>query len=87
MPAPWFLSQGDGKNELLSNVIRKIHLDGKGRLWIGTLKGLNILHIHTGQIESYVHNPTDKNTLNFNSIYDIFRTGRTISGLQLISVG
>jgi len=65
--------QGDGKNNLLSNVIRKIHLDGKGGLWIGTIKGLNILNIHTGQIGSYVHNPTDKNTLNFNSIYDIFQ--------------
>ncbi|HSC51987.1 MAG TPA: two-component regulator propeller domain-containing protein [Phnomibacter sp.] len=64
--------QGDNGHGLLSDVVRKIHLDRKGQLWIGTLKGLNLLHTNTGEMEAYVHKPTDPHSLNFNSIYDLF---------------
>ena len=63
----------DIRNGLLSNVIRKLHLDAKGNLWIGTMKGLNILHLPSGKLASYEHKPEDNQTLNFNSIYDIFQ--------------
>ncbi|MCU7549251.1 ATP-binding protein [Chitinophagaceae bacterium LB-8] len=57
---------------LVSNVIRKIRTDRKGRLWIGTLKGLNLYDPLTDRFISYVHKPEDPHTLNYNSIYDIF---------------
>jgi len=64
--------EGDQKNGLVSNIIRKIKLDKKGRLWIGTLKGLNLFDLATEHFETYVHDPEDESSLNFNSIFDIF---------------
>jgi ligand-binding sensor domain-containing protein/signal transduction histidine kinase len=57
---------------LLSNVIRQLHIDSAGRIWIGTLKGLNLFYPDSEKIESYTHHPDDALSLNFNSIYDLF---------------
>ncbi|MEJ8818669.1 ligand-binding sensor domain-containing protein [Lacibacter sp. H407] len=57
---------------LLSNIIRKLRIDTAGRIWIGTLKGLNLFYPEIEKIESYAHHPDDARSLNFNSIYDLF---------------
>lgn len=57
---------------LVSNIIRKVYADSKGRIWVGTLKGLNLIYPDAEKIESYVNSPGDPGSLNFNSIYDIF---------------
>ncbi|MEX6689923.1 two-component regulator propeller domain-containing protein [Danxiaibacter flavus] len=57
----------------ISNIIRKIIRDKNGKLWIGTLKGLDILDPVSLKFETYVHDPGDDRTLNFNSIWDIMQ--------------
>ncbi|MDB5120114.1 MAG: hypothetical protein JWN56_1332 [Sphingobacteriales bacterium] len=61
------------KPGIVSNNIRKIIVDKKGRLWIGTLKGLSIFDSATEQFMSFQHDSDDKNSLSQNSIYDIFQ--------------
>jgi ligand-binding sensor domain-containing protein len=56
-----------------SNFIRKITRDKNGKLWIGTLKGLNILDPVSLKFETYANDPADDRTLNFNSIWDIMQ--------------
>ncbi|WP_276501713.1 ligand-binding sensor domain-containing protein [Terrimonas pollutisoli] len=65
-------AQNNNEYPLLSNVIRKVYVDRKGRIWVGTLKGLNLIDPISGKAESYVSNANDPQTLYFNSIYDIF---------------
>ncbi|MBV4358200.1 ligand-binding sensor domain-containing protein [Pinibacter aurantiacus] len=55
----------------ISNAIRKIILDRKGKLWIGTLRGLNIVDPDLLKFQAFVNDPQNERTLNFNSIYDI----------------
>lgn len=55
----------------VSNIIRKIITDKSGRIWIGTLKGLDVLDPVSLRFETYVHDPGNDRSLNFNSIYDI----------------
>ncbi|MDH7461695.1 two-component regulator propeller domain-containing protein [Chitinophagaceae bacterium 26-R-25] len=57
----------------ISNIIRKIIRDRNGKLWIGTLKGLNILDPDSLKFQTFVHNPQNERTLNFNSIWDIMQ--------------
>lgn len=64
--------QNNKEFPLLSNIIRKVYVDRKGRIWVGTLKGLNLIDPVTEKTEAYVNNASDPQTLNFNSIYDIF---------------
>jgi ligand-binding sensor domain-containing protein/signal transduction histidine kinase len=59
------------ENGLLSNRIRKLLVDKSNRLWIGTLKGLNLFDPVTGKFQAYIHVPGNPTTLNYNSIYDI----------------
>jgi ligand-binding sensor domain-containing protein/signal transduction histidine kinase len=64
--------QRNSEFPILSNVIRKVYIDRKDRIWVGTLKGLNLIDPVTGKTEAYVNNASDPQSLNFNSIYDIF---------------
>lgn len=57
----------------VSNTIRKILADTNGQLWIGTLKGLNVLNPETLAFATYVHDADNVHSLNFNSIYDILQ--------------
>jgi len=66
-----YTHQNNAETGLVNNVIRKVTVDSKGRIWIGTLKGLSILDPEVEQFENYVHKSDDQKTLNFNSIYDI----------------
>jgi len=67
------IKAGDNLNSnLASNIVRKIRVDQYGKVWIGTLKGLTIYYPSLNQFYSYFHKPEDPNTLNYNSIYDMF---------------
>lgn len=57
---------------LINNTIRKITVDSKGRIWIGTLKGLSVLNPQSEHFDNYHNESGDEKALNFNSIYDIF---------------
>ncbi len=57
--------------EILSDgTVRVITEDNKGRMWLGTEKGITILN-PDGTIEIIQQNFVDKNKLNDNAIYDI----------------
>lgn len=56
----------------ISNIIRKVITDKKGRIWIGTLKGLTVFNPTSGAFKNYIRDPNDEYSLNFNSIYDIY---------------
>ncbi|MBQ3658050.1 MAG: response regulator [Bacteroidales bacterium] len=58
-----------GKNGLTTNVIRCIHRDHDGRIWVGTyLKGLSEYHPKTKTFTLYENNPDDLTTLSHNDV-------------------
>ncbi|MEI6945562.1 two-component regulator propeller domain-containing protein [Paraflavisolibacter sp. H34] len=81
-PLGRYLHRTGATDGLVSNTIRKIITDRKGRTWIGTLKGLNVYEPATGRFQSYVHQPGNPRSLNFNSIYDLLedRQGNVWAG-------
>lgn len=68
-----FVKNGNDKNSLVNNNVRKILLHKNGSLWIGTQDGLSILNPYTHKFINYQHDPTQPNSLSQNSIYDIFQ--------------
>lgn len=66
-----YRSENDKGAALTSNIIRKIIVDKEGRVWIGTLKGLNIYDPRKHLFEKYLHKPGEYNSLNYNSIHDM----------------
>ncbi|MES2454219.1 MAG: two-component regulator propeller domain-containing protein [Bacteroidota bacterium] len=64
---------GNGTHALISNVIRKIKMDGNGKLWISTLNGLSIFDVAAQKFTNLAHNPEDPSGLNQNSVYDILQ--------------
>ncbi|MEO5976900.1 MAG: two-component regulator propeller domain-containing protein [Chryseolinea sp.] len=46
-----YKAQPEPSNAISSNLVRVIKPDGKGKLWLGTDNGLNILNIQTGAFE------------------------------------
>lgn len=74
--AQHFKEEKEQTATLVSNTIRKIVVDHKGRVWIGTLKGLTVFDPVRKVFDNYTHVPEDANTLNYNSIYDIFEDGQ-----------
>ncbi|MBK7098511.1 MAG: hypothetical protein IPH58_09355 [Sphingobacteriales bacterium] len=65
-------TEGNNAENILSNNVRKVLVDKKGQIWIGTLKGLNRYNYSTDKIDAWVHHPDDPYSINYNSIYDIF---------------
>jgi len=65
-------TEGNNSENILSNNVRKVIIDKKGQIWIGTLKGLNRYNYATNKIDAWVHHPGDPYSINYNSIYDIF---------------
>ena len=83
--------QAGQKTGLVNNNIRKIILDKRGELWIGTLKGLSVLDPLSETFKTFVHDPENPHSLNFNSIYDIFEdrqgtiwVGTYFGGLNIV---
>ena len=62
----------DKNSNILSNNVRKIIRDPKGRLLIGTLKGLSVWKDKDHHFLNYKHNSLAQQSLSQNSIYDIF---------------
>lgn len=78
-PLKHFVMNGGDGNGLLSNTIRSICADAKGRLWIGTSKGLNLL-LHGEQIKDnpkfvgFLHDKDNKESLSHNYVLPIFES-------------
>lgn len=60
-----------GNKKLLSNVVRKIYTDKLGRIWVGSLKGLDLFIPKTGNHFSFIHHPENNQSLASNSIYQL----------------
>ncbi|QNR85114.1 response regulator [Pedobacter riviphilus] len=56
-----------------SNNVRKIMLDQEGKLWIGTLHGINIYNPATQSFSTLQNEPENPSSLSQNSVYDIFQ--------------
>lgn len=56
-----------------SNNVRKIMLDQEGKLWIGTLHGINIYNPATQSFSILQNEPGNPASLSQNSVYDIFQ--------------
>lgn len=56
-----------------SNNIRKIIVDKTGKLWIGTLHGINIYNPLTKTFSNVQNEPGNNSSLSQNSVYDIFQ--------------
>jgi ligand-binding sensor domain-containing protein/signal transduction histidine kinase/DNA-binding response OmpR family regulator len=65
-------TSNSGANCLVNNVIRKILVDKEGFLWIATLNGISIYDPVNQIFKNLNHDPEDQNSLNQNSIYDIY---------------
>ncbi|MBO9620979.1 MAG: hypothetical protein J7539_18310, partial [Niabella sp.] len=57
---------------IISNVIRKIHVDKQGNVWAGSLKGLMLYNPASRSFRSFVHKPEDNRTLTYNSVYALY---------------
>lgn len=67
----WRHTRGKQGNELCSNYVRSLAFDNKGRLWIGTFNGLNILD--DGHFMTMTSDPFTQGSLSQNSVRSIFR--------------
>lgn len=56
-----------------SNNIRKIILDREGKLWIGSLHGINIYDPATKSFSTLQNEPENPSSLSQNSVYDIYQ--------------
>jgi signal transduction histidine kinase/ligand-binding sensor domain-containing protein/DNA-binding response OmpR family regulator len=54
-----FMNNPFDKSSISSNDIRAIFEDSKGRFWIGTSRGLNLMDLHSGKFSRF--KPADKN--------------------------
>jgi ligand-binding sensor domain-containing protein/signal transduction histidine kinase/DNA-binding response OmpR family regulator len=58
---------------IIHNNIRKIQLDNKGMLWVGTQEGLSIFDPAKLTAVAYRHDAGNRKSLNKNSIYSVFQ--------------
>ncbi len=56
-----------------SNNIRKIMLDQEGKLWIGSLHGINIYDTASKSFSTIQNEPENPSSLSQNSVYDIYQ--------------
>ncbi|SET30962.1 Two component regulator propeller [Draconibacterium orientale] len=61
-------SSGPENHQITSNIIRALHEDSSGDVWIGTENGLNCYHPETGKFDKYFYSTTDKKSLNDNAV-------------------
>ncbi|QIA07649.1 hybrid sensor histidine kinase/response regulator transcription factor [Draconibacterium halophilum] len=62
------IGRRNGFGALSSNIIRTLHEDRSGKVWIGTENGLNCYDPETGNMSYYFYSPADTNSLNDNTI-------------------
>ena len=75
-----FSKNGPGLSRLSSDIIRKLHEDRNGNLWIGTSEGLNMIErdqttINNPTIYIYKYSKEDQNSLSHDYILDIHENG------------
>nr|WP_321357751.1 two-component regulator propeller domain-containing protein [uncultured Draconibacterium sp.] len=59
---------GNGPTEISNNIIRALHEDSQGNVWIGTENGLNCFHPETETFSKYFYSTADTNSLNDNAV-------------------
>lgn len=52
--------------------IKTIYKDSYQNIWIGTLNGLNLFDLKTGEFQQFLNNPVDKNSISENYILSIY---------------
>ena len=62
----------DLRAQLPDGIVRALHLDSEGQLWIGTENGLGRLDTRTGAVEQFVHDASDPNSLGHDEILDLY---------------
>ncbi len=77
-------------SSLKSNIIRALHCDHEGILWVGTrFGGLSSYNINTDEWKTYLHDPKNEHSLNNDEVLSIFEDSKrrlwigTEKGLQL----
>ena len=50
--------------------------DSKGRIWIGTRSGLNLLDRTTGEFMRFIHDPADSTTIAKGAVIDVFEDSK-----------
>ncbi len=68
-----FTDADQSPTKLVNNHIRKLVLDEKARLWIGTQEGVSVLDINSRHFTSYVNDPWNKNSLSQNSVHSLYK--------------
>jgi len=68
-------------SNISSNLVRNLHIDSAGNLWVATTFGLNFLkkeNIEKGifRFITFLHNPADNQSLNYNDVIHIFEDTR-----------
>ncbi len=58
--------------EYEENGFRELYVDRKGKIWLGTMKGLYIFDPATGVMTKYKHSTTDVFSLPNNSVWEIY---------------
>jgi len=61
----------DAKNSLSNDFCTNIFADSRGKIWIGTIEGLNMYDPKTNKNTIFIHNPNDTNSICNNRIYSI----------------
>lgn len=78
-----------GRNSLSYHNIHALCMD-EDNLWIGTYAGgLNVLNTKTGKFKLYQSDPADKNSLDMNSLYSIYKDNKNniwVGTMQSISL-
>lgn len=61
------------KNSIVSNTIRSLIIDAEGKLWVGTLEGLSVMHTQTFKCINLQYDPENSKSLSQNSVYSLFK--------------
>src|SRR5690606_3055593 len=68
----YMVSDEKNSNSISQNCIKAFQDDGEGNLWVGTyLGGVDVVHLQTGKISHFKHNPNVAGTLSDNRVWDI----------------
>ncbi|MBB6002546.1 two-component regulator propeller domain-containing protein [Arcicella rosea] len=68
-----YLHEVGNAQSLANNDVRGISKDATGNIWIGTFKGLSVLHKDSKQFQNYYHQLNSPYTISQNSIRSIFK--------------
>ena len=63
----------DKQSKLISNSVRTLAQDDKGRIWIGTISALFVLEPETNTMEKYTFSHENENSIGHNSVRSILK--------------